>query len=85
MVLINLSSLSMYVCIYTSHVVANRDQPTAIAYLLLRLTIGSTGELTPKLNNRLEQTRVKVRYTWFTELFGTNAVFSPEQNLYLYS
>jgi hypothetical protein len=36
--------------------VVNRDRPTAIGYLLLRLVINENGELIPKLNNRLDQT-----------------------------
>ena len=35
--------------------VVNRDKPTVIAYLLLRMTINSDNELIPKLNNRLDQ------------------------------
>ena len=44
---LGLSSLSLSV--------VNRDKPTVIAYLLLRMTINSENELVPKLNNRLDQ------------------------------
>ena len=40
--------------------VVSRDEPTVIAYLLLRMTINSNYELIPKLNNRLEQATERV-------------------------
>ena len=42
--------------------VTNRDQPTPVAFLLLRMVIGPDGELTPKLNTGIRES-VKV-CTW---------------------
>ncbi|CAI7994501.1 hypothetical protein GBAR_LOCUS1465 [Geodia barretti] len=41
--------------------VVNRDKPTVIAYLLLRMAINSDNELIPKLNNRLDQASNQTR------------------------
>ena len=39
--------------------VTDRDQPTPVAYLLLKMVIGPDGELTPKLNTGIrESTKV---------------------------
>ena len=53
----------------STSLVANRDQSTPLAYLLLRLVINSNGELIPKLNNRLERGSdgVSVMYNWRVE------------------
>lgn len=43
-----------------NYVVVNRNEPTPIAYLLLRLEIDKTGVIKPQLNTHLKNVKVGI-------------------------
>ena len=44
---------SNLICVVVLHAVISRDQPTPLAYLLLKVTVNSRGVVTTQLNTRL--------------------------------